>query len=198
MDQDLRRRLRARRGAIRRKWEELLRAGPVVTPLGHPDVLAHLINRTLNVVFGSLGAPGLGRRARQSGRLQGIGARCLCGRNPLLAYYLAGERALREALDQASAEAPGLAPEARDQAACELGFIVEDIGRRDVELFCSLCLYREEGGRVSPASNPVARTAVAARAKAPHRKRRCAAGDRLTRRPFQTSGITPSLAPRWP
>jgi len=136
-------RLRARRPAIRREWEALLRAEPVATPLGHPDVLTHLINRTLNVVFGSLGAGACRHRYAQPSSYSAIRAICVCGRNPLLAYFLAGERALQEALFQAWAEAGDLPPETRDRAVTELYLVLNDIARREVESFCSLCQRRE-------------------------------------------------------
>jgi len=137
------RRLRARRPSIRREWEALLRAEPVATPLGNPDVLAHLINRTLNVVFGSLGSAALRHRCAQPSSYAAIRALCVCGRNPLLAYFLAGERALQEALFAAWAEARDLPPEARDRAVSELHVVLHDIARREVESFCSLCRQRE-------------------------------------------------------
>jgi len=143
MDENLVKRLRARRPAIRRAWEALLRAEPVATPLGHPDVLAHLINRTLNVVLGSLGTGARRHRYAQPSSYSAIRAICVCGRNPLLAYFLAGERALQEAVFQAWEEARDLPPETRDRAVAELYLVVNDIARREVESFCSLCQQRE-------------------------------------------------------
>src|ERR1022692_910461 len=138
MDESLLKRLRARRPAIRRDWEAFLRAEPVATPLGNPDILAHLIGRTLNVLFASLGA-GCRRRPAQPCSYAAVRAICDCGRNPLLAYFMAGERALQGALSLAWSEARDLAPETWDRAAAELYLVLHDIARREVESFCSLC-----------------------------------------------------------
>jgi hypothetical protein len=143
MDESLLNRLRARRPAIRREWEALLRAEPVATPLGHPDVLAHLISRTLNVLFASLGAEGSRHRSAQPCSYAAIRAICECGRNPLLAYFVAGERAMQGALAAAWAEAGDLPPEARDRASAELYLVLHDIARHEVEAFCSLCQQRD-------------------------------------------------------
>ena len=204
MDERLRRRLRIRRPAIRRAWEALLREGPVATPLGHPDVLAHLMGRTLNAVLASLGDAGRRFAAARPGAGADLGAACLCGRNPLLAYYQAGERALREALLQAAAEPPALSPEACALAVRELARVIGAIGRRDVELFCSLCLYRDAGlrGEAVPSGG---RDAAAVCANAPGGRRHVAdpapaarAAGRPARRPFQASGLgRPSPAPGW-
>jgi hypothetical protein len=143
MDESLLNRLRARRPAIRREWEAFLRAEPVATPLGHPDVLAHLISRTLNVLFASLGAAGSRHRSAQPCSYAAIRAICDCGRNPLLAYFIAGERALQGALSPAWVESGDLPPETRDKAAAELYLVLHDIARREVESFCSLCQQRD-------------------------------------------------------
>lgn len=195
MDEDLRRRLRARRPAIRREWEALLRAEPVATPLGHPDALAHLMDRTLKVVFASLGASGRRHRAGPPFSIEDIRAECPCGRNPLLAYFLAGERALRGALLLVLAEAPGPAPEAWKGAVSELCLVMHDIARRDVVLFCSLCQHRQAGLQGAPAA-PCPRAAIAVRARAPRasrrgasRARRARKGSLLLRRPFQAGAL---------
>jgi hypothetical protein len=142
MDEQLLERLRGRRAAIRQEWETLLRTEPVATPLGHPDTLAYLIHRTLNDVFAALGAPNCRRRPGRPRSYAAIRAACGCGRNPLLAYFLAGERALLEALILAQSEIPGLPPEKRDKAVTELYLVLRGFGQREVESFCSVCQHR--------------------------------------------------------
>ncbi len=195
MDADLWRRLRAHRPAIRREWEALLRSEPVATPLGHPDVLSHLINRTLNVVLRSLWAPGRRRRCGPPSPGEDIRAECSCGRNPLLAYYLAGERALRGALVQLSQEASCLAPGTRDAAVSEMCLVLHEIARRDVGLFCSLCQYRD-ARMPGLAAAPAARAAVGGRLRALGTRRhdgagapKLRAGGRLSRPPPQACAI---------
>ncbi len=177
------------------EWEALLRSEPVATPLGHPDVLSHLINRTLNVVLGSLCAPGRRRRSGPPSPDGDIRAECSCGRNPLLAYYLAGEHALRGALVQLSHEASCLAPGTRDDAVSELCAVLHEIARRDVGLFCSLCQYRDPRMQGLPAA-PAARAAIGGRLRARGTRQHDGAGapkpracGRLARPPLQASAI---------
>jgi|GEM_PF-807860 len=183
MDEDLRRRLRAHRPAIRREWEALLRAEPVATPLANPDVLSHLINRTLNVVLGSLRAPGRHRWDGPPGSDADIRAECSCGRNPLLAYYRAGERALREAIALLSDGAPGMTAVTRDEAVSEVCAVLRDIARRDVGLFCSLCQLRGARMQTDPAAQ-AARAAIGARVRAPATRRHGGAQVRAGGRPL--------------
>ena len=69
----------------------MLRTEPINTPLGHPDSLVHLIDWTLDEIFTALTNPlarhrGTGTRFASNDRPE-----CPCGRNPLLAYFAAGE-----------------------------------------------------------------------------------------------------------
>jgi hypothetical protein len=135
-------RLRSRRSTISREWERLLRTEPVETPLGNPDTLVHLIDRTLDEVFIALRAPDHPHPAVRHSSYRTFRKGCECGRNPLLAYFLAGERALMEALVLEQVHSRVLPHEARDMAVAELYVVLRAIARRDVEAFCSLCLHR--------------------------------------------------------
>jgi len=180
VDEDILKQLRARRPEIRREWERLLRAVPAPTPLGHPDVLAHLIDRTLNVLFASLGAPGSRRRPAPPFSNADIRAECRCGRNPLLAYYLAGERALREWLVAVSADAGDSPPQAREKSLMEMYLVLHDISRRDVGLFCSLCRQRDLEPP-APRALPRCRAAIAANVRVARTGRRETARSRPMR-----------------
>ncbi|HVW22154.1 MAG TPA: cytochrome c [Opitutaceae bacterium] len=130
--------LRERRTAIKREWLTLLRAEPVATPLGNPEALAHLIDRTLDEVFAELSRA---RPAREESTASYAVVRgeCGCGRNPLLAYFLAGERALLEALIWAQGAHPAAEASARHTEFTELYLVLRRIARREVRLFCSVC-----------------------------------------------------------
>ena len=136
--------LEARRSEIRVRWEDLLRTERVNSPLANPDALVHLIASTLTEIFGSLLKPAPRRRAVHAADFSAVRARCFCGRNPYLAYFVAGEQALLEALVLAQADGPPLDPGARDAAVQELYGVMRASARREIESFCSLCQYRAE------------------------------------------------------
>lgn len=123
---------------IRARWEALLRMEPVNTPLANPDILIRLFAFTLGQVFDALRAQPMLRRSAPAPAYAAIRAACTCGRNPLLAYFLAGEQALLETL--VLLEAAG--HRKHDTAAAELHVTIRQIARREVETFCSLCQFR--------------------------------------------------------
>jgi len=135
--------LRIRRPHVREHWEALLRAEPVSTPLGYPDALVHLIDWTLDEIFTALGNPLARHRAGAAARLAlKHRPECPCGRNPLLAYFVAGEQAMREALVLAQAASAPLDPLERDASFDELNLVLQHISRREIEAFCGVCQYR--------------------------------------------------------
>lgn len=134
--------LRARRPAIRSHWESLLRTEPVTTPLGNPDALVHLIEWTMDEIFVALGNPLARSRVGGTRFAQDERAVCPCGRNPLLAYFAAGEQAMREALILAQAAAAPLDPLQRDASLYELDLVFQQISRREIEAFCGVCQFR--------------------------------------------------------
>lgn len=141
MQDELVRALRGRRAEIHARWEALLRIEKVNTPLANPDALVFMIDWTLDECFASLRPPGSRYR---NGRAEPAAAKpdCPCGRNPLLAYFAAGEQAIEEALILEQARASCLDPVQRDEAFTELKLTVRDIARREIEAFCSVCQFR--------------------------------------------------------
>jgi hypothetical protein len=135
--------LSARRPQIRARWEALLRIERVNTPLANPDALVFMIDWTLDEVFAALRTPQARRRAVRAAEIAAARAECPCGRNPLLAYFAAGEQALEEALVLAQAEMPALDPLERDSAFTGLKLTVREISRREIESFCAVCQYRQ-------------------------------------------------------
>jgi len=135
--------LRDQRPHLLANWESLLRVEPVGSPLGNPDALVHLIDWSLDEIFATLTNP-LARHRVVHHRLRlDLPAPCPCGRNPLLAYFTAGEQALHEALILAQATAPELDPLERDAAFAELDMALRHIARREIESFCGVCQFRE-------------------------------------------------------
>lgn len=138
--------LRDQRPHLRTSWETLLRVEPVGSPLGNPDALVHLLDWTLDEIFAALTNPLARHRAIHHRIHLDQPAPCPCGRNPLLAYFAAGEQALREALVLAQATAPELDPLERDTAFAELDMTLRHISRREIESFCGVCQLRARAG----------------------------------------------------
>ena len=136
------RELRNRRFSVRTRWEALLHAEPVLTPLGLPDTLVHLIDTTLEEILATLEnhSPQPGTRDRAA-KVQEAPL-CPCGRNPLLAYFAAAEQATREALILAQAALAPIDPSDRDESLEELNAVLQHISRREIEAFCGVCQFR--------------------------------------------------------
>lgn len=144
--------LRAQRSLIREHWEALLRVEPVTSPLGHPDSLVHMLEWTLDEIFAGLTNPLARHRIGRARVGHEAPPPCPCGRNPLLAYFAAGEQAMREALVLAQSEATALDPIERDVSFEELNLILQQISRREIEAFCGVCQFRRAamGGACVP------------------------------------------------
>lgn len=134
--------LRSRRPQIRARWEELLRVERANSPLANPDSLVHLLDWTLDEFFRAVQCLPARRRAVRPVSTDD----CPCGRNPLLAYFAAGEQALRESLVLGQSEMKDLSPYARDTALEELDLAFRAIARREVESFCGMCQFRPHAG----------------------------------------------------
>ncbi|HVU32781.1 MAG TPA: hypothetical protein VHE61_05065 [Opitutaceae bacterium] len=143
MQDDLVRALRARRAEIHARWEALLRIEKVNTPLANPDALVFMIDWTLDECFAGLRPLSLRRRNGHAPAALAPRPECPCGRNPLLAYFAAGEQAIEEALILEQASASAIDPVQRDDAFAELKLTVREIARREIEAFCAVCQFRD-------------------------------------------------------
>jgi len=141
MQDDLMSALRHHRAAIRARWEDLLRVERANTPLANPDALVHLIDWTLDEVYRTL--EGLPSRRRPLRPYSKHDIECPCGRNPLLAYFAAGEQAMQESLILTQSELPQLNPTDRDASLAELNLSLRYIARREIQAFCALCQLRQ-------------------------------------------------------
>jgi hypothetical protein len=136
--------LRARRAEIHARWEALLRTERVNTPLANPDALVHLIDWTLDQILAGLRHTGAKRRHEARPVAAEPRPECLCGRNPLLAFFVAGEQALLETLVLLQASASKLDPAERDDELAELYRVIRGISRREIESFCAVCQHRHD------------------------------------------------------
>lgn len=126
--------LQARRTTLHLQWEVLLRAAPVTSPLGHPDTLIHMMDRTLDQVFHELNHPSA--RRRQPGLPSDF---CRCGHNPLVRYFSTAALAFQTTLAQCADELPV----SRDDAD-EVKRTLTRIARREIMTFCALCLRQAD------------------------------------------------------
>lgn len=134
--------LQARSAQICQRWEAFLRAERVVSPLANPDALMFLIPATLERVFDVLGKPS--QRAPTMIEALALTRReCPCGRNPYLAYFVAGEQALTEALVYSQTEMHNR--EQRETEVAELFVAIRRLALREVESFCGVCTARPSG-----------------------------------------------------
>jgi hypothetical protein len=131
--------LRARSIAIRDRWERLLRVERVSGPLANPDSLLYYIPTTLDHVLDAL----VNARRRAVPVIPSLALRrpsCSCGHNPYLAYYVAGEQALLEALVFVQSES-GITTEAPQQASI-LQSVIRSIAAQEIDTFCSVCTHQ--------------------------------------------------------
>jgi hypothetical protein len=143
MQESLLNSLCAQRSAIHARWDTLLRTERVTTPLAYPDALVHLIEWALDQIFTSLRDPVIQKKAEHAGGRAAARPECPCGRNPLLAFFLAGEQALLEALVLEQASHQPIDPSERDTGLNQLYYVIRAMARREVDAFCSVCQYRQ-------------------------------------------------------
>lgn len=138
---------------MRSHWEALLRAEPVITPLGHPDALMHLIDRTLDEIFAAI-VSRLHPQPADDRLSPCLRFDCPCGKNPLLAYFAAGAQAMREGLVLAQFDAAPLDPLERDAAFDELTLVLQQTAQREIESFCGICQLRRDATSAATSAVP--------------------------------------------
>jgi hypothetical protein len=139
MEKNLVQILKGRRAAIRRRWEVLLRAAKASDPLANPDALVHLMDWTIDQVLHALRQEPARRLKRVPG-YSAAQAACHCGHNPLLAYFLAGEQALIEAVAENWKQHSAVPPE---NAVAEVYLAFHGVAGRELGSFCAFCQHRD-------------------------------------------------------
>ncbi len=111
-------------------WAARLRAAPVKSPLGHPDTLVHLMDRTLDQVFQELANPASPRR-RQPKLSADF---CRCGHNPMVAYFATAALAFQTTLAQCADETPITCDDVE-----AVNRALNRMARREIVTLCGLC-----------------------------------------------------------
>ncbi len=142
MQETLVRALHARRGQIRQHWEALLRVERTTTPLAHPDSLVHLLDWAIDEIFCTLKPEANRQLDPAPPPATTVRTECACGRNPFLAFFIAGEQAMIEALVLGQTEIPALDAVSRDSAVSELYAVLHQLRDQEIDSFCALCQYR--------------------------------------------------------
>jgi hypothetical protein len=137
--------LRSARALFRARWDFLLRAQPVHSPMGHPDTLTHLMDWTLDDIFDRL------RKGRLPTTIHSDPSNfppqpanyCPCGANPLLNYFICLRRAFLEWVEHESFPLLGLSPQERDGCVFEFLYTLETVAEREIQSFCAVCQQRK-------------------------------------------------------
>lgn len=142
--------VRRRRAAICKRWDVLLRLERVSSPLANPDTLVHMIPGALDQILARAAEPPHCEMTMG----QAVGLKfpiCECGNNPYLAFYIAGEQAIVEAVVWAQSES---ADRAQESDVASVISAARMYAKDEIEAFCGICMHR---GR-----NPGCRFCVAA------------------------------------
>ncbi len=130
--------LQAQRSRLLERWEKLLRAERVSTPMAHPDSLVFLMEWTLESLFRELNTVGARRRIPPANSLSPRQI-CVCGLNPLLGFFASGEQAIVEILFVSTTGLDALSPMERQASLAELKHALHAVARREIDSFCAVC-----------------------------------------------------------
>lgn len=145
--------LAARRAAIKQAWERKLRHEPVTSPLANPDTLVLLMDRTLEDLGAALSLRCRAGAGELASANRGLRAGCLCGLNPLLAYFRVAASVLPAVMSHGADHCPDLS--AAEYAGClqEMQSELHHLAMEEIRSFCAMCQTEiARGGRaVTPA-----------------------------------------------
>ena len=124
---------------IKTCWEVLLRAEPPSSPLGNPDTLVFMMDRTLDTFFTAALSPHPRRwLARHPLLCNSLSETCPCQKNPLRHYFVSGEQAILAIAGQALPELEPK-PEEEEQILSELQLTFHSLAQYELQTFCDLC-----------------------------------------------------------
>lgn len=147
--------LAARRSAIKQAWERKLRHEPVTSPLANPDTLVLLMERTLEDLGAALALRCRGAALEPPPRP--LRAGCLCGLNPLLAYFRVAGSVLPAIMSAGADRCPELSVEAYVACLRELQAELHLLASEEIRAFCATCQTEiTRGGRALAGAAAVA------------------------------------------
>ena len=121
------------RPLIKQRWETLLRAEPVVSPLANPDTLVFRMDETLDQLVSALHTRSFRVWLKHHPVLfMPLRDDCYCRIHPLLAYYTSGDAALRV-----------VAGFALGNALPETLLLYHGLAQREIEALCGACCQRD-------------------------------------------------------
>jgi hypothetical protein len=127
------------RPMVKTCWEVLLRAEPAASPLGNPDTLVFMMDRTLDTFFTTIHSPSPRRwLARHPLLCRSLGETCPCQRNPLLHYFVSGEQALLAIAGQVLTDVTA-GPEDEERMLSEAQLTFHYLAQYELQTFCDLC-----------------------------------------------------------
>ncbi len=133
--------LQTQRPNLRQRWEALLRAERVSSPMAHPDTLVHLMDWTLDRLLDELNQPHF-RRPLENSAARSVGLGCVCGKNPLLTYFSTAELAIVETLLVDEKDLANIDGVERSHSLDQLKAALHAVARREIDSFCAVCQSR--------------------------------------------------------
>jgi len=128
------------RPMIKTCWEVLLRAEPPASPLGNPDTLVFMMDKTLDAFFAALTSPGPRRwLARYPLLCESLEKSCPCTRNPLLLYFVSGEQAVLAIAAKVLSEKTPVPPREEERLLSEAQLAFHYLAQHELQNFCDLC-----------------------------------------------------------
>ncbi|MDD2764374.1 MAG: hypothetical protein PHE83_10410 [Opitutaceae bacterium] len=125
---------------IKTCWEVLLRSAPPASPLGNPDTLVFMMDRTLDAFFTAVTSATPRRWLARYPLLCGsLKKTCPCGRNPFLFYYLSGEQALLAIAEKSLPAAPVMPAAEQERILSEVKLTFHYLAQHELQNFCDLC-----------------------------------------------------------
>ncbi len=128
------------RPMIKTCWEVLLRAEAPASPLGNPDTLVFMMDKTLDAFFAALTSPAPRRwLARYPLLCDPLDQTCPCTRNPLLHYFVSGEQAVLAIAAQGLPERWPASAAAHRRLLAEVQLAFHYLAQYELQNFCDLC-----------------------------------------------------------
>ena len=143
MHETILRTLQGLRPTLLERWETLLRAEPVTSPLANPDALVYLMNWSLDRFFHELRGTLPRRRHSERENIkppceEKLGDSCACRMNPLLAYFITAELAIIQTA------LPTLEPREREIALSSIRMALKVVAKGEIDTFCAVCQRRPD------------------------------------------------------